>query len=311
MTSQEKDLLTEMLYNREAVLVWDFTKIGKIKTEVAPAQKIRIIEYQAWQFPGFQISKALSFTVIDMLQERLKMGVIKPCHGLYQNPWYLVKKNTPGKNRLINVVVELNWVTVKNANLLSSADTFFKEFAGCTISFLMDFFSDYDQVDLDKESRDLITFMTFLGLMQITILPQSITKSVALFVRIVLKILAPYVRDWAKLFLDDVGVKRPKTKYNNEEIAPEIRCYVFEYIQNLDKVFLDLERARVIIAGAKSQFCRGGIKIVGYICDTDDRHPDTSKVLKILDWPECTDFTSACAFIEVCVYYRIWIKNFA
>ena len=28
MTSQGKDLLTEMLYNREAVLAWDFTEMG-------------------------------------------------------------------------------------------------------------------------------------------------------------------------------------------------------------------------------------------------------------------------------------------
>ena len=50
---------------------------------------------------------------------------------------------------------------------------------------------------------------------------------------------------------------------------------------------------------------------MGYICDADGRHPDTSKVLRILDWPEYTDVTSARTFIGVCVYYQIWIKNFA
>lgn len=102
-----------------------------------------------------------------------------------------------------------------------------------------------------------------------------------------------------------------KTTHNNEEVAPGIRRYVFEHIQNLDKVLADLERAGVTIAGAKSQFCQAGLKIVGFICDADGRHPDTSKVLKILDWPECTDVTSARAFMGVCVYYRIWIRDFA
>ncbi len=51
--------------------------------------------------------------------------------------------------------------------------------------------------------------------------------------------------------------------------------------------------------------------IVGYICDANSRHPDTSKVLKILDWAECTYVTSAHAFMRVYVYYRIWIKTFA
>ena len=311
MTSQEKDLLTEMLYNREAVLAWDCTEMEKVKKEVAPPQKIQTIEHKAWQVLGFQIPKALSSMVIDILQERLKMGVIEPSHGAYQNPWYLVKKSTSGKYRLVNVIVELNRVTVRDANLPPSADEFSEEFADCAISSLIDFFLGYDQVELDEKSRDLTAFMTSLGLMQMTTLPQGATNSVAHFVRIIFKILAPHLQDQAKPFLDDLGVKGPKTKYNNEEVAPEIRRYVLEHIQNLDKVLADLERARVTIAGGKSQFCRAGIKIVGYICDADGRHPDTSKVLKILDWPECTDVTSARAFIGVCVYYQIWIKNFA
>ncbi len=84
-----------------------------------------------------------------MLQERLNIGVIEPCHGSYRNPWYLVKKSTPGKYRLVNVVVELNLVTIQDANLPPSEDEFSEEFAGCTISSLIDFFPNYDQVELD------------------------------------------------------------------------------------------------------------------------------------------------------------------
>ena len=35
MTSQKKELLTEMLYNREAVHAWDFTEMKKVKKDVA------------------------------------------------------------------------------------------------------------------------------------------------------------------------------------------------------------------------------------------------------------------------------------
>ena len=69
------------------------------------------------------------------------MGVIEPCHGPYRNPQYLVKKRTQGKYRLVNFAVELNRVTIRDANLPSSADGFSEEFAGCTISSLIDFFS--------------------------------------------------------------------------------------------------------------------------------------------------------------------------
>lgn len=53
ITEQEKKIFTEMLYNREAVLAWDFTEIEKFKREVALPQKIRTVEYKTWQVPGF------------------------------------------------------------------------------------------------------------------------------------------------------------------------------------------------------------------------------------------------------------------
>ncbi len=47
MTAQEKEVLTKMLYNREAVLAWDCTEMGKVKRKVAPPQKIRTINHKA------------------------------------------------------------------------------------------------------------------------------------------------------------------------------------------------------------------------------------------------------------------------
>lgn len=108
--------------------------------------------------------------------------------------------------------------------------------------------------------------------MQITTLAQDATNSVALFMRILLKILALHLWNQAKLFLDDVRVKKLKTTYNNEEFASKIKQYVVEHTKNLDKVLADLEQTRVIIAGTKSQFCQANIIIVGYIYDTDGHH---------------------------------------
>ena len=64
-------------------------------------------------------------------------------------------------------------------------------------------------------------------------------------------------------------------------------------------------------AGGKSQFCMDSIKIVGYICGAEGRSPDSAKVIKILEWSPCTCVAELRAFIGVCVYYHIWVKNFA
>ncbi len=117
------------------------------------------------------------------------------------------------------------------------------------------------------------------------------------------KTLAAHLRDRAKRFLDDLGVKGRKTRYNNKEVALGIRRYILEHIQNLDAVFVNLEGAGVAIFGTKSQFCRARIKIVGFIFDANGCHSDTAKVLKIIDWPSGTDITTDRAFIVVSVYY--------
>lgn len=47
MISQEKKVLTKILYNQDVILAWDFTKMRKVKREIAPLQKIRTIEHKA------------------------------------------------------------------------------------------------------------------------------------------------------------------------------------------------------------------------------------------------------------------------
>jgi hypothetical protein len=51
-----------------------------------------------------------------------------------------------------------------------SADEFAKEFSGCAIISFINFFSEYDQVELDLLNRDMIVFMTPFGLLRMTTL---------------------------------------------------------------------------------------------------------------------------------------------
>ena len=78
-----------------------------------------------------------------MLNNRVDKGVLEPCHGLYRNSWFLVKKKN-GKYRLVNYAVEFNKMTIRDANLPLAVNSFSKEFAGYAIAFLIDFFSGYD-----------------------------------------------------------------------------------------------------------------------------------------------------------------------
>ena len=85
-----------------------------------------------------------------------------------------------------------------------------------------------------------------------TILAQGAINLVAQFIKIVLKILVLHLQNRAKFFLDDMGVKKLKTTYNNKKLIFKIKQYMVEQIENLDKILTDLEQVGVIIAGTKS-----------------------------------------------------------
>lgn len=123
----------------------------------------------------------------------------------------MVKKSPPRKYWLFNIAVELDQVTIQDANLSVSANKFLEEFASYPISFFINFSFGYDQLELANKCQDLTIFMTLFWLIQMTTLAQIATNFVSQYVKIVLKILAHHLQNEAKLFTDDVKVKKPKT----------------------------------------------------------------------------------------------------
>jgi hypothetical protein len=86
-------------------------------------------------------------------------------------------------------------------------------------------------------------------------------------------------------FLDDIGVKRSKNRYNDKKVPDlsKVRKFIIKYIQNLNAVLADLERAEATISVKKLKFCITKLKIVKYAYNTNNRHPDSLKILKILN----------------------------
>jgi len=156
-----------------------------------------------------------------MLRERLKNRVLEYCDSPYRNPWFLVRKKS-SKYRLVNAAIKINKHTIKDANLLLSIDEFSEEFAGCQIALMINFFSGYDQIELDAKSRDLTGFQTPIRLLRMTTLPQGATNLVAQFVQVVTKILEDLIPEDCLPFLDDISVKGLLSTYRNREVKPGI-----------------------------------------------------------------------------------------
>ena len=102
-----------------------------------------------------------------MLKNRVKKGIFKPSYNPYRNPWFLIKKKEKGKYRLINIIIKINRVIIRDANFPPSINKFSKKFIKYIIASLIDFFSGYDQIKFDKKTRDLTAFHISIGLLRI------------------------------------------------------------------------------------------------------------------------------------------------
>ena len=89
-----------------------------------------------------------------------------------------------------------------------------------------------------------------------------------------------------------------------------MRLYILKHIQWLNAILMNLKKTDCTISDEKSQFCVINFKIVDFVCDLNDRSFETTKMIKILKWSFCRNVSEVRAFIEVCVYYKIWIMNF-
>ena len=70
-------------------------------------------------------------------------------------------------------------------------------------------------------------------------------------------------------------------------------------------MLVNLKKTDCMILNEKSQFYIFELKIVDFVCDSNDKFSKTAKIKKILEWPSCCDVSKVRTFINICMYYRI------
>ena len=92
LTTNERDLLLEMLFNREAAIAFDSAEKGRFHDFIEPLHVIPTVPHKAWQAASFRIPPALHETSVRLIQDRLACGTIERSFGPYRNLRFLVEK---------------------------------------------------------------------------------------------------------------------------------------------------------------------------------------------------------------------------
>lgn len=198
-----------------------------------------------------------------------------------------------GEFRIVHDLQPLNAVTIKDSAIPPAVEEFVEDFAGRACYSLLDIFVGFDNRTLHLISRDLTSFMGLDGQMyRLCVLPQGGANCVPEFQACMVFILGPEIPTKAGVFVDDVGVKGGRTRY---ELPDGTR---------IGHAGATVSAKKMIIAAPEAV-------IVGHKCTYEGRLPDDAKISKIRKWPRPKNTTELRGFLGVCACVRMFIKNYA
>ncbi|MBW0586245.1 hypothetical protein O181_125960 [Austropuccinia psidii MF-1] len=145
--------------------------------------------------------------------------------------------------------------------------------------------------------------------MQLTRLPQGATNSVAVYQAQMTWILQEEIPESVGIFIDDGGIKGPRSLYNQETLPenPSIRRFIWEYAITLERVLFRIEEAGLTISGSKFACCVPALDIVGNVLSFKGRTISKQKFKKIQNLPTPLNKKEIRGFLGLCAYLRMFI----
>ena len=318
LTSEEEKLCHWLFRVHEDGFAWCEAEKGKFSSEYFDPVVIPTIEHVPWVLKNIPIPPGIFNEVVRVIKDKIASGVYEESNSSYRSQWFCVLKKDGASLRLVHDLQPLNQVTIRDSAVPPILETYAESFGGCACYGIFDLFVGYDQRGLDIRSRDLTTFQTPLGTFRLTSIPMGYTNSAQIFHGDVTFILRPEIPHITMPYIDDVPIKGPSTRYETSdgkyETIPEnihIRRFVWEHLQNVNRVVHRIRKAGGTFSGKKSDFCLPEVIVVGHKCTYEGRLPDETRVQKVRDWPLCKDVSEVRGFLGTAGTVRIFIKNFA
>jgi len=318
LTSDEEKLVHHVIRAQEDALAWEETEKGRFKDEYFDPILFPTLEHVPWVIRNLPIPPGLYDKVVDIIRSKISAGVYEDSNSSYRSRWFCVPKKDGTSLRLVHDLQPLNKITIQDVSVAPITDTYAESFAARSCYGLLDLFVSFDQRTLDERCRDMTTFQTPLGAKRLTSVPMGYTNAPAIMHGDVTFILKDEIPDVTTPFIDDVPVKGPKTRYELPNGAyeaipenPNVRRFVWEHLNNFNRVLQRMKKAGGTFNGKKLTVCAPTAVIVGHLCTYEGRIPDDSHVQRIRDWPPCEELRDVRSFLGTCGLVRIFIRGYA
>ncbi|XP_055526910.1 uncharacterized protein K02A2.6-like [Wyeomyia smithii] len=247
--------------------------------------------------PVFKPKRPVPFTSVvkvDAEIDRLeRLGIITPVNfSQWAAPIVTVKKPN-GKVRICaDYSTGLNAALEPNNYPLPVPDDIFTKLNGCKFFSIIDLSDAYLQVEVDDESKQLLTINTHRGLYRFNRLAPGVKSAPGAFQQLMNGMIADL--DGVESFLDDIFV------YSRTEL---------EHHRRLTAPFKRLEEYGFHLREEKCSILQRQIKYLGHIVDANGLRPDPAKVEAISKMPAPTDVTSLRSFLGAVNFYSKFVRQ--
>ena len=314
---EERRLLQHVLLVNQRSIAFDEDERGTFRQDYFSDYIIPTVDHEPWIEKNIPLHQGNRDELINLLKEKIKAGVYERAQTPYRSKWFYVKKKDGGL-RIVHDLQKLNSVTIRDSTVPPILEEFVEAYAGRSVYSVLDMYWGFHARILDVHSRDLTAFQTPLGSFRLTSLPMGYANSPAEFQACMLFLLQDEMPEVAGVFVDDIPIKGPTSRYLGPDGEPEtlaenprIRRYIWEHLNDLHRILHRIGQAGGTVSGKKMQLCRTEVQIVGHQCSSKGREPVDDRAEKIQTWPVPRNLTEVRGFLGLCGTVRIWIKDFS
>jgi transposase InsO family protein len=315
---QEVRIAEAVLKRREKSLAFSEADKGRFRDDYFTGYKFPVIPHEPWQEKPIPLPPAWRPGIHKLFKEKVANGTYEPTQSSYCSKWFAIVKKT-GEFRIVHDLQPLNAVTIRDAGVPPAIEEFVEDFAGRACYSLLDIFVGFDNRTLHPLSRDLTAFMGPDSRMyRLCVLPMGGANCVPEFQACMVFILQDEIPEKAGVFVDDVGIKGGRTRYELSDGSyetmrgfPGVRRFVYEHLCDVDRILARIGHSGATVSAKKLILAVPEAVIVGHKCTYEGRLPDDSKVSKVLKWPRPKNTTEIRGFLGLCACVRMFIKDYA
>lgn len=232
-----------------------------------------------------------------LLDEFLASGKLRPSDSEYASPAFLVPKSDPSAlPRWVNDYRELDDNTVPDRFPLPLVSEILADCGKGIIWGKLDMTNAFFQTKVHPDHIKYTAVRTPFGLYEWVVMPQGCRNTPATHQRRMVAALRHLIGVVCHVYLDDIIIW-------SSSLA--------EHIRNVEAVLQALRDAALYCNEKKTQLFCTSINFLGHTISRDGIQADSTKALKIAEWPVPKTATDVCQFLGLVRYLAAFLPNLA